>query len=68
MAARDVFNDPFALDWLDEGEDYGEDPYAVIGMSEGRLLFVAYTVRRVDPHHFGITVRITLTVYSTPRR
>ena len=45
MAAREVFNDPFALDWLDESEDYGEDRYAVIGMSEGRLLFVAYTVR-----------------------
>jgi uncharacterized DUF497 family protein len=44
-AARDVFNDPFALDWLDESEDYGEDRYAVIGMSEGRLLFVAYAMR-----------------------
>ncbi len=44
-AACEVFNDPFALDWLDESEDYGEDRFAVIGMSEGRLLFVAYTMR-----------------------
>ena len=44
-AARNVFTDPFALDWLDESEDYGEDRYAVIGMSEGRLLYVAYTMR-----------------------
>jgi len=44
-AARDVFKDPFALDWLDESEGYGEDRYSVIGMSEGRLLYVAYTMR-----------------------
>ncbi|MGO9742173.1 MAG: BrnT family toxin [Roseiarcus sp.] len=44
-AARDVFKDPFALDWLDESEDYGEDRYAIIGMSENRLLYVAYTMR-----------------------
>ena len=40
-AAREAFKDPFALDWLDESEDYGEDRFAVIGMTEGRLLFVA---------------------------
>ena len=44
-SARDVFKYPFALDWLDESEDYGEDRYARIGMSEGRLLFVAYTMK-----------------------
>ena len=44
-AAREVFKDPFALDWLDESEDYGEDRFAVIGMSQRRLLFVAYTMR-----------------------
>jgi uncharacterized DUF497 family protein len=44
-AARDVFKDPFALDWLDESEDYGEDRYAIVGMSENRLLYVAYTMR-----------------------
>jgi len=44
-SARDVFQDPFALDWLDESEDYGEDRYAIIGIAEGRLLYVAYTMR-----------------------
>jgi hypothetical protein len=44
-AARDVFKDPFAIDWLDESENYGEDRFAIIGMSEGRLLFVAYAMR-----------------------
>lgn len=44
-AARDVFSDPFALDWLDDSEDYDEDRYATSGMAEGRILFVAYTMR-----------------------
>ena len=44
-AARDVFKDPFALDWLDESEDYGEDRYAIIGMAAHRLMFVAYAMR-----------------------
>ncbi|MDQ6868501.1 MAG: BrnT family toxin [Pseudomonadota bacterium] len=50
-AARDVFKDPFAIEQLDGREDYGEDRFVVIGMVEGRLLFVAYTMR-------GETVRI----------
>jgi putative transcriptional regulator len=37
----EVFKDPFALDWLDRSEDYGEDRFAVVGMVEGPLLFVA---------------------------
>ena len=43
--ARAVFRDPFALDWLDERVDYGEPGYVAIGMAEGRLLYVAYTMR-----------------------
>ncbi len=43
--ARAVFKDPFAVDWLDESERYGEDRYSIIGLVEGRLLFVAYTMR-----------------------
>ncbi len=39
------FKDPFALDWLDGSEDYGEDRFAVLGMAEGRLLYVGYTMR-----------------------
>jgi uncharacterized protein len=44
-SARSVFKDPFALDWLDESENYGEDRFAAIGLSEGRMLFVAYTMK-----------------------
>ena len=44
-AAREVFNDPFALDWLDERQRYDEDRHAIIGVSEGCLLFVAYALR-----------------------
>jgi uncharacterized protein len=40
-----VFADPFALEWLDARENYGEDRYAAIGMAGRRLLFVAYTMR-----------------------
>jgi uncharacterized protein len=43
--ARDVFSDPFAIDWPDHRQDYGGDRYCVIGMVENRLLFVAYTLR-----------------------
>ena len=44
-AVRDVFKDAFAVDWLDERVPYGEDRYAIIGMVENRLLYVAYTMR-----------------------
>ena len=43
--ARLVFKDPFAIDWLDERKDYGEDRYAIIGMVDHKLLYVAYTMR-----------------------
>ena len=33
-AARLVFKDPFALDWLDESKGYGECRYVIIGMAE----------------------------------
>ena len=42
--AQTVFRDPFAVDLLDDRQDYGEDRFALIGMAEGSvLLFVAYT-------------------------
>ncbi len=44
-AARDVFRDPFALDWFDDRQDHGEDRYSTIGLVDGRLLYVAYTMR-----------------------
>ncbi len=32
-AARAIFRDPFALDWLDEREDYGETRYVIVGIT-----------------------------------
>ena len=43
--ARAVFQDPFAIDWLDGRKAYGEVRYSTIGMADGRLLYVAYTMR-----------------------
>jgi uncharacterized DUF497 family protein len=43
--ARNVFNDPFAIEWLDDREDYGKDHFVIMGMVSNRLLFVAYTMR-----------------------
>jgi len=44
--AKTVFKDPFAIEFLDDREDYGEECFVIIGMAEGQvLLFVAYTER-----------------------
>jgi uncharacterized protein len=43
--AREVFRDPFAIEWEDVEQDPNEERYGVIGMVESRLLFVGYTMR-----------------------
>jgi uncharacterized protein len=43
--AREVFKDMFAVDEIDDRENYGEDRFTIIGMVEGRLLHVAYATR-----------------------
>ena len=44
--ASTVFKDPFAIELVDDREDYGEERLVIIGMAEGRvLLFVAHTER-----------------------
>lgn len=43
--ARKVFRDPFALDWLDDREDYGEARSVAVGLAGHQLLWVAYTMR-----------------------
>ena len=44
--AKTVFKDPFAVERLDDREDYGEKHFVIIGMAEGHVvLFVAYTER-----------------------
>lgn len=40
-----VFDDAFAIERFDAREDYGEDRYSILGMVDGRLLYVAYTLR-----------------------
>jgi uncharacterized protein len=44
--ARSVFKDPFAVELVDDREDYGEERFIIIGRTESRiLLFVAFTER-----------------------
>ena len=43
--ARDVFEDPFAIDELDERADRGEQRFVTTGLVEGGLLFAACTMR-----------------------
>ena len=41
-----MFADPFAVEFLDDREDYGEERFVIIGMAEGECLYVAYTERK----------------------
>ena len=42
--AKTIFQDPFAIERLDDREEHGEERFVTIGMAEGKvLLFVAYT-------------------------
>ena len=43
--ARSVFRDPFAIELLDDREDYSEDRYILIGMSATSVLVVVHTQR-----------------------
>jgi uncharacterized protein len=44
--AATVFKDPFAIEFVDDREDYGETRIIIFGMSEEQvLLFVVYTER-----------------------
>jgi uncharacterized DUF497 family protein len=44
--AKTVFKDPFAVERLDDRDDYGERRFVIVGMAEGGVvLFVAYTER-----------------------
>jgi uncharacterized protein len=43
--AKKVFNDPFAVERIDDRRDYGEERYIIIGLAEREILFVAYTER-----------------------
>jgi uncharacterized DUF497 family protein len=43
--AKKVFKDPFAVEFLDDREDYGEERFVIIGMVDKHILYVAYTER-----------------------
>jgi uncharacterized DUF497 family protein len=40
-----TFADPFAVEWIDEREDYGEERRNLLGMCDGVILHVTYTER-----------------------
>jgi hypothetical protein len=43
--ATRVFEDAFAIEFLDDRQDYGEERFVVFGMVDGEVLYVAYTER-----------------------
>ncbi len=43
--ATEVFRDTFAVERLDDREDYGEDRFILIGIVDGTVLTVVYTER-----------------------
>ena len=43
-AGKTVFKDPFAIEFLDDRQDYGEDRYVIMAEAQV-LLFVAYAER-----------------------
>jgi uncharacterized protein len=44
--AKRVFEDPFALEYPDDREDYGEERFVIMGMVDRKILFVAYVERK----------------------
>jgi len=58
--ARDVFQDIFAIEWIDDRHGDMEQRFVTVGTVEGRLLFVAYTLR-------GQRIRIISAREAEPR-
>jgi uncharacterized DUF497 family protein len=40
-----AFRNPFAVEWIDLREDYGEERIILLGMSSNQILAVVYTER-----------------------
>jgi hypothetical protein len=40
-----AFSDPFAVEWIDDRRDYGEERVILLGMTGGQVLTVVYTER-----------------------
>ena len=58
--AREVFQDIFAMEWIDDRHGDMEQRFVTVGMVEDRLLFVAYTLR-------GQRIRIISAREAEPR-
>jgi uncharacterized DUF497 family protein len=58
--ARDVFKDIFAIEWIDDRHGDTEERFVTVGMVQGRLLYVAYTLR-------GERIRIISAREAEPR-
>jgi uncharacterized DUF497 family protein len=39
--AKRVFKDPFAVEYVDDRQDYGEERFVIIGVVDGYILYVA---------------------------
>ena len=46
--AAAAFGDKFAVEWIDEREDYGEERSVLLGMTGGQLFYVAFTERDIN--------------------
>jgi uncharacterized protein len=40
-----VFDDPFAVEFLDDREDYDEERFVIVSIADRQILFVAYAER-----------------------
>ena len=40
-----AFRDPFAIEWMDDREDFGEVRTILLAMADGSILVVVYTER-----------------------
>ncbi len=43
--AREIFNDPFLVEWTDDVQSHDEIRFGALGMIEQRVLFVAFAMR-----------------------
>jgi uncharacterized DUF497 family protein len=64
--ARRAFRDPFAVEWLDDRFDYGEERYNLLGMVEGRLLVATCNRKSANLQSRAIFKRHYLQLTDTP--
>lgn len=53
--AVDIFNDPHRIEFVDDRKDYKEMRHQTIGITQGVILFLVYTIRH--KHYRIISVR-----------